>query len=407
VHDAEPDTPAGRPSIAVLPFANLSGDIEQEYFADGMAEDIITELSHLPCLSVIARTSSFLYRSRVIDIRQAAQELGARYVLEGSVRRADDRLRVTAQLIDAGNGAHIWAERYDRTVTDLFAVQDEITEAVTIAIGGRVIDIERQRALRKPPASLNAWEAYQRGLWHFSRFLPDDAELAIEKFRRSAELDPQFAPALTAWALVLLFQATGLSWVPFATTMAEAESVARRAVDVAPHDADARGVLAQALIFRGDFTSAETHIAKAKEIDRGAPMTLRAAGAWLVFTGCFEQGREVLRAYLRRNPHDVWQAGAMATIMLSHYCEGNYRDALAVAREAIEQVPSNGLAYRWAAAAFGQLGRMAEAAAMLRQAREISPPAFAFFTGSQPPPFIRPEYHAHMLEGLRKAGWQG
>jgi TolB-like protein len=173
--DETPDSSAGQPSIAVLPFANLSGDIEQEYFADGIAEDIITELSRLPWLSVIARSSSFAYKGRALDIRQLGRDLAVRYVLEGSVRRSSDRLRVTAQLIDAGNGAHIWAERYDRTVTDLFAVQDEITEAVVIAIGGRVTDIERQRALRRPPASLSAWAAYQRGLWHFSRLLPDGA----------------------------------------------------------------------------------------------------------------------------------------------------------------------------------------------------------------------------------------
>jgi adenylate cyclase len=235
--------------------------------------------------------------------------------------------------------------------------------------------------------------------------LPDGAELAIGMFRRSAELDPQFAPALTAWALVLLFQATGLSRAPFATTMAEAEIVARRAVDIAPNEADARGVLAQALLFRGDFTGAETHIGKAQEIDRGAPMTLRAAGALLVFTGRFEQGREALRAYLRRNPHDVWRAGALAQIVFSYYCEGYYHEALAEAREAIQQVPTHGLSYRWAAAALGQLGQQAEAVAMLRQAREVSPTAFAFFTDGRPPPFIQPEYHAHMLEGLRKAGW--
>jgi adenylate cyclase len=260
--------------------------------------------------------------------------------------------------------------------------------------------------LRRPPASLNAWEAYQRGLWHFSRLLPDDAELAIQMFHRSAELDPQFAPALTAWAMVLLHQATGLSSVPFAATMAQAEAVARRAVDTAPHDANARGVLAQALIFRGDFVGAELHVAKAQEINPEAPMTLRASGALLVFTGQFQQGRETLRTYLRRNPRDVWRAPAMTQIIYSYYHEGNYQAALADARQAIEEVPSHALQYRWAAAALGQLGRQPEAKGMLLKAQEVSRIAFDYFVNTRPP-WVRPEYHEHMLEGLRKAGWQG
>jgi adenylate cyclase len=395
-----------KPSIAVLPFQNMSGDPEQEYFSDGIADDIITELSRSRSLFVIARNSSFFYKGRQVTIKQIAGELGVRYVLEGSVRRSGSRVRVTAQLIDAGTGAHIWAERYDRTVTDLFAVQDEITEAVVVAIGSIVSDIEQRRALRRPSANLGAWEAYQRGLWHFSRMLPSDAELAAQMFRQSAMLDPQFAPALTAWAMVLLHQATGLSSVPFAETMAQADALARRAVDTAPHDADARGVLAQALIFRGAFVDAEFHVAKAQQINPEAPMTLRASGALLVFTGRFQQGRDVLWTYLRRSPHDVWRAPAMTQIVFSYYHERNYQEALAKARQAIEDTPGHALQYRWAATALGQLGRLPEAKAMLLKAQEVSRTAFDYFVNARPP-WVRPEYHEHMLDGLRKAGWQG
>jgi adenylate cyclase len=184
-----------KPSIAVLAFTNMSGDPEQEYFSDGIADDIITELSRSRSLFVIARNSSFSYRGRAIDIKQIARELGVRYVLEGSVRRSGARLRVIAQLIDAQTGNHIWADRYDRGLEDLFAVQDEITAAVVTAIGPAVADAELRRALRKPPETLGAWEAYQRGLWHVARTTIADAERAKELFQRSIDLDSVFARA--------------------------------------------------------------------------------------------------------------------------------------------------------------------------------------------------------------------
>ena len=184
-----------KPSIAVLPFQNMSGDPEQEYFADGVVEDIITALSRLKSLFVIARNSSFTYKGRAVDIKQVGRELGVRYVLEGSVRRSSNRVRITAQLIDAETGNHLWAERYDRDMADIFAVQDEITEAVAIAIEPAVAQMEQWRAVRKPPESLSSWEAYQRGLWHFGRIGTTENEAAKTFSRRAIDLDPSFAPA--------------------------------------------------------------------------------------------------------------------------------------------------------------------------------------------------------------------
>jgi TolB-like protein len=158
-----------KPSVAVLPFANMSSDPEQEFLADGIAEDVITALSRYPSLFVIARNSCFTYKGRAVDVRQVGRELGVRYVLEGSLRKSGNRVRVTAQLVEAATGNHLWAERYDRDLADIFAVQDEITEAVTIAVAPAVAGAEEQRAMRKPPGSLDAWAAYQRGLWHLGR----------------------------------------------------------------------------------------------------------------------------------------------------------------------------------------------------------------------------------------------
>jgi adenylate cyclase len=163
-----------KPSIAVLPFTNMSGDPEQEYFADGIAEDVITALARYRSLFVIARNSSFTYKGRAVDVKQVGRELGVRYVLEGSLRKSGNRIRVTTQLVEAETGKHVWAERYDRDLADIFALQDEITEAVTIAIAPAIADAEQQRAMRKPPASLDAWALYQRGLWHASKATVED-----------------------------------------------------------------------------------------------------------------------------------------------------------------------------------------------------------------------------------------
>src|SRR5205814_4823183 len=171
-----------KPSIAVLPFQNMSGDPEQEYFADGMVEEIITALSKIRWFFVIARNSSFTYKGRAVDMKQVARELGVRYVLEGSVRKGGNRLRITAQLVEAETGNHVWAERYDRDLADIFAVQDEITEATTIAIAPAIAHAEQQRAMRKPPETLDAWAAYQRGLWHFRRYSVADNATAQKFF---------------------------------------------------------------------------------------------------------------------------------------------------------------------------------------------------------------------------------
>jgi adenylate cyclase len=182
-----------KPSVAVLPFTNMSGDLDQEFFADGTAEDVITALSRYPSLFVIARNSCFTYKGRAVDVKQVGRELGVRYVLEGGLRKAGNRIRVTAQLVDAATDNHVWANRYDRDLADIFALQDEITEAVTIAIAPAIADAEQQRAMRKPPGSLDAWAAYQRGLWHFGKVSAEDNAFAEQFFQQAVDLDPSFA----------------------------------------------------------------------------------------------------------------------------------------------------------------------------------------------------------------------
>src|SRR5215470_365975 len=179
-----------KPSIAVLPFTNLSGDPDQEYFGDGIAEDILTDLAKLRWLFVIARNSSFTFRGKAVDVRLVSRELGVRYVLEGSVRRAGNRIRVTGQLIDATTGAHVWAARYDRDLADIFAVQDEITAAIAAAIAPAIINAEQQRALRKPAEHLDAWEAYHRALWHLAMDNREHLELGRDFLLKATVIDP-------------------------------------------------------------------------------------------------------------------------------------------------------------------------------------------------------------------------
>ncbi len=195
-----------KPSIAVLPFNNLSDDTDQEYFADGIAEDLITELSRLRWLLVTARNSTFSYKGQSPDVREVGHDLGVRYVVEGSVRKGGERVRITAQLIDAATGNHIWAERYDRDLADTFALQDEITETLVATLQGEVGEFERERAHRKPPESLDAWDSYQRGMWHLWRFNATDLAEARRLFQRAADQDPNFAQAFAALGYTLYVQ---------------------------------------------------------------------------------------------------------------------------------------------------------------------------------------------------------
>ena len=223
-----------KPSVAVLAFTNMGGDIEQEYFADGVADDIITELARVRSLFVIARNSSFAYKGRAIDVRQIARELGVRYILEGSVRRGADRLRVTAQLVDAETRNHLWADRYDRPLQDLFALQDEIALAVAKAISPAVAEAEQRRALRRPPESLGAWEAYQRGLWRSMKFAMDHIEPARKFFNRALELDPTLASAHVELARLYIIESGAYGLRPFQEAALLGAEQARMAVSIDP-----------------------------------------------------------------------------------------------------------------------------------------------------------------------------
>jgi len=237
-----------KPSIAVLPFQNMSQDPEQEFFADGMSEDIITGLSRYRSLFVIARNSTFAYKGQSPDLRAVSQDLGVRYVLEGSIRKAGQRIRVTAQLIEGASGAHIWAERYDRELTDLFAVQDEITEAIVAAIGPEIDQVKRDRTQRLAPDNLDSWESYQRGLWHLYHFTEADNAEAQRLFRLASARSPTFAPAHSGLTHALYFAYMHGYPKDRSAALAEAFESGRRAVACDDRDADAHFALGASCI---------------------------------------------------------------------------------------------------------------------------------------------------------------
>jgi adenylate cyclase len=392
-----------RPAIAVLPFLNMSGEPQQEYFSDGISEDIITALCRYPSLFVVARNSSFTFKGRPIDVKEIGRTLGVRYVLEGSLRKAGDRIRVTGQLVETETGKHIWAERYDRDLTDIFAVQDEIAEAVTLAVAPAIADAELHRAMRKPPANLDAWEAYQRGLWHSAKANVEDNALAEQFFRQAVELDPSFAGAYKGLAR-LQAQTADFRGRNLAEALQAAEALARRAVALDGADAEARSRLANALYRQGDYEGGLAEAERALAISPNLADGHGEKGAILIFSGRPREGLAALERCIRLDPGG--SALRQNQITLGLYLSRDYPAAVEAAKRAIRSYPAYPNTHRWLAAALGQLDRRAEASAALAKAIELAPMAFGMYIHTRPP-WMRPEDHAHMLEGLDKAGLSG
>ncbi len=395
-----------KPSVAVLPFTNMSGDPEQEFFADGIAEDIITALSRYPSLFVISRNSCFTYKGRPVDVKRVGRELGVRYVLEGGLRKAGDRIRVTAQLVEAETGKQVWAERYDRDLADIFAVQDEITGAVTIAIAPAIADAEQQRAMRKPPGSLDAWAAYQRGLWYLGKYSVDDNALAQRFFQQAIDIDPTFAGGCKGLAIAQAQAAAEFQIRSLPTIQSSVEGLARRAVALDNSDAEAHSILSNLLRLRGDHSGALAEAERALAITPNLALAHGTMGATLVFSGRPKEGLAALETSIRLDPRDPYLAARLNQMALGLYFCREYDAAIEAARGAIRSYPDHPLIYRWLAASLGQIGRIDEAKEALAKAIAVVRGSFDMYVRGRVP-WMRPEDHAHMLEGLRKAGWQG
>jgi adenylate cyclase len=394
----------GKPSIAVLAFFNMSGDPDQEYFSDGISEDIITQLSSGSALFVIARGSSFTYKGRAVDVKQIGRELGVRYVLEGSVRRAGERLRISAQLVEAETGNQIWAHRFDRMAADVFAVQDEISEAVALAIGSAVADAEMQRAMRRPPRSLGAWDLYQQGLWHTGRINSAANDEARRLFEQAITMDPMFAAAHSKLSVAYGFAAIHYKNLPQNEALRLNVFHARKAAELDPGNADAHASLALALLWSGDMENALLSARRALSMNPNCAAAHVHLGAILAFTGETTEARVAYAEFERLSPRDPFIADMNIVIIQSLYFNRDYEQSLAACRHQLVAWPDYPLTHFFMSMALGQLGRIEEARAALATAKT--------WWGSDYDPgirsaWVRPEDHEHQFEGLRKAGWVG
>jgi adenylate cyclase len=390
-----------RPSIAVLPFQNMSGDPEQEYFADGMVEDIITELSRIRWLFVIARNSTFTYKGQAVDVKQVARELGVRYVLEGSVRKGGNRIRITGQLIDAVTGAHLWAERYDRDLSNIFALQDEIAASVAGVIEPALAAAEQQRVLRKPPERLDAWEAYQRGLWHFHRYRPEENKTAMAFFSQAIALDPNFVPGHYGYALALQWDIWHFSNRPFLEVQGTAREEAHIAVSLDNNDAMAHAVLAHMMMWGSEWEAAIAEARTAVALNPNSAFVISMLGCVLGFGGYREEALDRLQQAMRASPHDplIWLWSVWCAVL--QFFSRDFVAALQTLRQVVRLRPGYGAPYEYIAASLAYLGQSDEA----REALERIPPQSLeqLQRWEQRPPWMRPEDYALRVEGVRLA----
>ena len=396
--------PPDKPSIAVLPFANLSSDLEQEYFADGIVEDIITALSRARWLFVIARNSSFTYKGRAVDIKQVGRELGVRYVLEGSVRKAAGRLRIAGQLIDASTGAHIWADRFEGTLGDIFDLQDQVTTSVIGALMPKLEQAEIDRVKRKPTESLDAYDHYLRGLAVVYRWTKDANNEALRFFYRAIELDPQFALAygFAAWCYS---QRKANRWVTdLSHESTEAVRLAYAAVEWGKDDAAALAKGGDAIAFSGgDLDAGGLYLDRALVLNPNHAFAWFAS-AWVkIWLGNPEAALQHLTHVMRLSPLDPNAAGVRVTIAFAHYFSGRYDEASSCAQQLLQEAPDFHMALRMAAAGNALAGRLDVAQKAMVRLRAIDP-ALRVSNLGELTAMRRPEDMARYAEGLRKAG---
>lgn len=401
--DKAPPPLPEKPSIAVLPFQNMSGDPEQEYFADGIVEDIITALSRNRAFFVISRNTSFTYNGPSVDVARVARELGVRYVLEGSVRRGGNRVRITAQLIDAASGHHLWADRYDRQLADVFAVQDEIAQTITGELAPGIIAAEMHQARRKDATQLDAWDRTMRAHWHIRRFTKDDSAEGRRLLEEAIALDPANAMALGDLAFCLHFAAV-FGWVEDpAEAFVRCGEVARRAIVIDDGDANAHAALAIFDLFCGRHEEARRRLRRALDLDPNSAFARGYLGISYAFAGEYEATLTHIDEAMRLSPRDplalIWPLGKAWAALLSE----RYEEAVEFATMAAEANPEFPDIYAVLAAAHGHLGNIGPAREALAEFLCRSPVASAADERLNRP-FGNPAQRERFLEGLRKAG---
>ena len=392
------DTPAAlalpdKPSIAVLPFANMSGDPEQEYFADGMVEEIITALSRIRWLFVIARNSSFTYKGRAVDVKQVGRELGVRYVLEGSVRKADNRVRITAQLIDALGGTHLWADRFDGSLEDIFDLQDKVAVSVAGVIEPTLRAAEIRRSSERPTPDLTAYDLYLRALPDWASYEKHRVERALDLLGKAIERDPGYGPALA-------LAAHCHSWLAAAGDAkgnpGKALELARRALRAAPEDPEVLAAGAYVLgIHSEDIDVAISLVDRALLINPSFARGWLGSGLLRAFAGDPDLALQHFNTFQRLDPSERFPA-ALTAIATALFFKRRFDEAAAKLLQSLEQAPDFAITYRLLASCHAHLGEIDEAQEIVRRLRVITPVVVPSVI-----PFRNPEHRELFLSGLR------
>ena len=406
LHPAAPSRPSlplpDKPSIAVLPFTNLSGDPEQDYFADGIVEDIITGLARIKWIFVIARNSSFAYKGKATDVREVGRELGVRYVLEGSVQKSGNRVRITAQLINAGTGAHIWAERYDRALDDIFAVQDELTISVVGVIEPTLRKVEIERARRKRPDSLDAYDLYLRALPLVFTAMPQDADLALTLLARAIELEPNYAGAhaAIAWCHEQRYLRGGLH----EEVKQAALQHARTAIAVGSDDAAALATAAFVIaVMEYDYETATAAFERAFALSSSSAIALGFSSIVRAWKGDDSTAVDHAERAIRLSPFDPLLYVPYIGLAYAHFAAGRFEEAAAAAGRASQSNPKFSMPYVLHAAALANLGRVDEARAVAEDLRKVEP-ELTVSTAIRSARFANPGKNAELGDALLRAG---
>jgi TolB-like protein len=392
----------GRPAIAVLPFTNMTGDPAQEYFSDGISEDIITALSKLRWFFVIARNSSFIYKGKAVHLKQVAEELGVGYVVEGSVRKGGDRVRITAQLNEVATGSHIWAERYDRDLADVFAVQDEITEAIVAAIEPQLYAAENFRARRKPPDSMDAWDLVMRALSHYWRVTRQDNVVAQALLEKATAIDPNYGQALGVLATSHTFSAH-MGWEDMATAAPIAERAALAAILADSEDPWAHCALGGVYLFTRRFDDSLAEFEWALRLNPNFSLAQGYYGLALAYCGRWEEAEAAAQRALLLSPRDPLSAIYCGIAGYAQFVGRNYDEAMRLAREGIRQRGDFVGAHRVLTASAGMAGQGDVAKAALQELRRAQPNISLSWIAAQMP-IKQDAEREHYLEGFRRAG---
>jgi TolB-like protein/Flp pilus assembly protein TadD len=393
-----------RPAIAVLAFTNMSEEAGQEHFSDGISEDIITALSKLRWFYVIARNSSFVYKGKAVPIKQVGEELGVGYVLEGSVRKEGNRVRITTQLIDASTGAHIWSEHYDRSLADVFAVQDDITQSIVAAIEPQLYAAESFRAERKAPGSMDAWDLVMRALSHYWRVTRQDNVVAQALLEMAISIDPDYGQALGLLAASHMF-GVHMGWTTPEEALPVGERAALAAIRADSEDPWAHYALGSVYLFTRSFDDCLAEFELATRLNPSFSPARGYHGVALAYCGRWEEGDAAARQALRLSPRDPFAAVYCGVVAYSQFVGRNYEEAMRMSREALRRRSDFVGAHRVLAAAAGMAGQQSVAEAALRELHRSQPNVSLDWIAKHIP-FKLDAEREHYLDGLRRAGLQ-